>query len=79
VTGTAMVASLHFATSTYPLHLGRFIVPGYAALYSLVVNLAVAAGATLVLDALGFSRAADETSPADYQTGADAATMSCSD
>jgi SSS family solute:Na+ symporter len=64
--GTAMVASLHFASSTYPLHIGRFVVPGYAALYSLMVNLIVAGAATVVLNAMRLPRAVDETSPEDY-------------
>ena len=64
--GTAMVASLHFASSTYPLHLGRFVVPGYAALYSLIVNLIVAGVATAVMNAMRLPRAVDETSREDY-------------
>ncbi|HEX5474444.1 MAG TPA: sodium:solute symporter [Vicinamibacterales bacterium] len=64
--GTAMAASLHFQTSSYPLHIGSLTVPGYAALYSVVLNLATAAAATLVMDVLGLPRAADQTSPADY-------------
>ena len=64
--GTAMVASLHFASSTYPLQLGRFVVPGYAALYSLIVNLIVAGAATAVMNAMRLPRAVDETSREDY-------------
>jgi SSS family solute:Na+ symporter len=46
--GTWMAASQHFATAVYPLHLFGWTFPGYAALYSLVVNLAV----TLAVSAL---------------------------
>jgi SSS family solute:Na+ symporter len=68
-TGTAMVASLHFATSTYPLRLGGLTVPGYAALYSLIVNLSVSAVCTLVMSALGVHQPADQTAPGDYHGG----------
>jgi SSS family solute:Na+ symporter len=69
VAGTAMVASLHFASTTYPLKVGPVTMPGYAALYSLILNLSVAAGATMVMQALGATRPADQTSPADYHGG----------
>ena len=72
--GTAMVASLHFATSTYPLHVGPYVVPGYAALYSLILNLIVATAATIMMNAMGVARPADQTSPDDYHAGADGAT-----
>ncbi len=67
--GTSMVASQHFATSIYPLHVANLTVPGYAALYSLVANLVVAAAATLVLNAIGAPRPADQTMPDDYHGG----------
>jgi solute:Na+ symporter, SSS family len=66
VTGTVMAAGLHFQSSIYPLHLGGLTVPGYAALYSLVLNLVTAVAATLVLDLLGMARGADKTAPEDY-------------
>jgi solute:Na+ symporter, SSS family len=51
--GTAMAASMHFKSAIYPLHLpGALTAPGYAALYALVVNLAVALVLTWVLNAL---------------------------
>jgi SSS family solute:Na+ symporter len=71
--GTAMVASVHFQSSTYPLQLFGYVVPGYAALYSVVLNGIVAAAATIVMNAMGMTRPADETSPADYVAGADRA------
>jgi SSS family solute:Na+ symporter len=67
--GTAMVASLKFATSTYPLHIGGVTIPGYAALYSLIVNLIVAAAATIAMNAMGMAQPADQTQPADYLGG----------
>ncbi|HTI37513.1 MAG TPA: sodium:solute symporter [Vicinamibacterales bacterium] len=65
--GTGMVASLHFQSSTYPLHLAGFIVPGYAALYSLILNLIVATATTLVMNGLNLPRAVDQTAPGDYR------------
>ncbi|WP_419757427.1 monocarboxylate uptake permease MctP [Acidisoma sp.] len=47
--GTAMAASTHFKSAIFPLHLpGALTAPGYAALYALIVNLAV----SLVLSAV---------------------------
>ena len=69
IVGTGMVASLHFASSIYPLRLGGLTVPGYAALYSLIVNLAVAAAATVAMNALGVVRPLDQTAPEDYHGG----------
>lgn len=67
--GTGMVASLHFASSTYPLQIGSLTIPGYAALYSLIVNLLVSTLATGVMNAMGAHRPADQTMPDDYHGG----------
>jgi len=69
ITGTGMVASLHFTSTTYPLQLGSLTVPGYAALYSLVLNLIVAAAATMVMRAVGMVQPPDQTAYADYHGG----------
>lgn len=66
VTGTAMAAAQHFQSSIYPLHLLGSTIPGYAAFYSLVLNAIIVVAGTLVLDAAGAVRGADETSPEDY-------------
>ena len=71
IVGTAMVASLKFATSTYPLHVGNLTIPGYAALYSLILNVIVATVATLAMRASGLTQPADRTQPADYYGGPD--------
>ncbi|MDE2090119.1 MAG: hypothetical protein KGJ12_08875, partial [Gammaproteobacteria bacterium] len=68
VSGTWMVASVHFKGTIYPLHLSGLTVPGYAALYALAINFAVAIVFTLVFSVLGVSRGKDETSDADYMT-----------
>lgn len=67
VTGTAMVASLGFASSIYPVSLGGITIPCYAALASLVVNLVVAVLATLVFGGARSTAGQDETHPYDYQ------------
>ena len=43
LSGTWMASTLNFAGVVFPLHLGGGTFPGYAALYSLVVNLVVSA------------------------------------
>ncbi len=57
-TGTLMAASTHFSSSTYALHVGGFTIAGYAALYSLIVNLVLCVGLTPVLNRLGLGLAA---------------------
>ena len=65
--GTAMVAAQNFKTSIYPLHLGAFTVPGYAALYSVIINIAVVIVLTVILRALRTPAGHDQTSPDDYE------------
>jgi Na+/proline symporter len=48
--GTYMAATQHFISSTYPLTVFGVTVPGYAALYSVVINVVVAALLTPILD-----------------------------
>jgi SSS family solute:Na+ symporter len=64
--GTWMAYELHFKRTVYPLHFGGLTVPGYAALWALMANLAVAALLSMVLPRLGFPRGDDPTSEADY-------------
>jgi SSS family solute:Na+ symporter len=47
--GTWMAASQGFATAVYPLHLFGWTFPGYAALYSVVANLVVTLGVSLMI------------------------------
>ncbi|HEY7298987.1 MAG TPA: sodium:solute symporter family protein [Xanthobacteraceae bacterium] len=64
--GTAMAYSANW-TATYPLPLGGYTFPGYTALYTVILNLVVAAGLTPVLTAMSAKRKHfDETVPADY-------------
>ncbi|MDA8363198.1 MAG: sodium:solute symporter [Gammaproteobacteria bacterium] len=71
VSGTWMVASLQFKGTVYPLHLNGLIIPGYAALYALVINLVVAAVFTVVFNVLGVSSGKDHTAQDDYEADSD--------
>ena len=64
-TGTAMFVAVN--SPNFPLAIAGFTFPGYAAIYSVVLNLAVAAVLTPVLNALRAGKApADATVAADY-------------
>ncbi len=76
VTGTAMAAAQRFQSSIYPLHIGGLTIPGYAAFYSVLLNIAVVLAATLLLDLLGAERGPDETAPEDYLGGPEEAVAS---
>jgi SSS family solute:Na+ symporter len=67
VAGTWMAAAAHL-TPTYPLAVGDWTFPGYTALYTVVLNLVVAAVLTPLLRASRSARqeANDETMEADY-------------
>lgn len=64
--GTLMALDLHFASAVFPLHAFGWTIPGYAALYALLVNIAVALLATPLLRALRVSDGVDRTQHADY-------------
>jgi solute:Na+ symporter, SSS family len=72
LTGTAMAVSQNF-TSVYPLPLFGATVPGYAALYALIVNLVVAVVLTWVFNAMTVSAGKDETVEMDYTASSAAA------
>jgi len=67
VSGTYMAFSAGLK-STYPLHLFGFTLPGYAAIYALVLNFVVAIVLTFVFKALGMENGKDETVKEDYLT-----------
>jgi SSS family solute:Na+ symporter len=64
--GTWMAASNGLKSSIFAIHLGGVAIPGYAAVWSLIVNLAVAIVVSLVVRAIGMSLAEDRTRPEDY-------------
>jgi SSS family solute:Na+ symporter len=63
--GTAMAVSQNF-TSVYPLQLGGVSVPGYAALYALILNLVVSVVLTWAFNAMTVESGRDETAEQDY-------------
>ncbi len=66
VVGTWMAVSVNFA-STYPLAIGGFSMPGYSALYTVILNLFLAIVLTPVFRAIaGGAPVVDETVAADY-------------
>lgn len=65
--GTAMVASQGFKTTVFPLRVDALTIPGYAALYSLIANLGIAIGMTLILRTANCPAGQDQTVPADYE------------
>jgi SSS family solute:Na+ symporter len=65
-TGTWMAHTLGFKGNVYALKLAGASVPGYAALWALVANLAVAIALTVVFNAAGLARRDDGTQPEDY-------------
>ncbi|HET7587774.1 MAG TPA: sodium:solute symporter [Gammaproteobacteria bacterium] len=66
VAGTGMAAAQHFSSSIYPLEVGGFTVAGYAALYSLAMNLAVSVVLTFAFRFVGAHHGADATASEDY-------------
>jgi SSS family solute:Na+ symporter len=66
VLGTWVAVEANF-TPTWALTIGGYGMPGYTALYSVIVNIAVTILATLAFRALGSASAIDGTVPADYR------------
>lgn len=64
--GTWMVAELGFKGSTFPLAVGGFTFPGYAAVFAVILNVVVAVVLSAVFRAAG-AVDADETVAADYR------------
>jgi len=65
--GSLMAIATHL-TPSFPLELGHYTIPGYTAVYTLLLNLAVAAALTPLCNAVGGPRArVDETCAADYR------------
>jgi SSS family solute:Na+ symporter len=67
VAGTAMAVATKL-TTTFPLEIGGYTFPGYTAVYTVLLNLLVAAILTPLFDGMrGGGRAPDETAPGDYR------------
>jgi SSS family solute:Na+ symporter len=66
IAGTAMAYATNLA-NTFPLHVGAYTIPGYTAVYTLVLNLLIAAVLTPVCNAVrSEATGRDATVPADY-------------
>ncbi|HEY3919241.1 MAG TPA: sodium:solute symporter [Stellaceae bacterium] len=65
VAGTWMAAVMNFS-ATYPLAVGGWTFPGYAAFYTVILNLLVALVLTPVFNAMTAKPPVDETALADY-------------
>ena len=66
VAGTAMAIATNL-TPTYVLHIGGYALPGYTALYTVILNLALVIVLTPIFNAMSAGRAAfDETVASDY-------------
>jgi solute:Na+ symporter, SSS family len=64
--GTEMAIATKL-TPTFPLMVGGYTFPGYTAVYTVILNLAIAAVLTPVFNAMGAkSPAVDETAASDY-------------
>jgi SSS family solute:Na+ symporter len=61
-----MAWTLSFKAPVFALHLGGHVVPGYAALWALIANLAVAVAGTGLLKALRAEPGTDSTRVEDY-------------
>lgn len=64
--GTWMAWTLSFKAPVYALHLGSKVVPGYAALWALIANVAVCVVLSAVLNATGAPKGTDATAGEDY-------------
>ena len=56
---------MNFA-ATYPLTIGGYAIPGYSALYTVILNLVLAIALTPVFRAMSKRARVDETLPSDY-------------
>jgi SSS family solute:Na+ symporter len=61
-----MASELQFKGTVYPVHFGGVTVPGYAALWALVVNFAVAGVVSAAVKAAGVAEGEDRTEEGDY-------------
>ncbi|RKP59309.1 monocarboxylate uptake permease MctP [Pararobbsia silviterrae] len=64
--GTWMAASQHLTSSVYSIHLFGYAIPGYAAVWSLIVNVVISIGLSYGFNAMGFDKTVDKTLPEDY-------------
>ncbi len=58
--------TLQLKGSIYPLHLFGYVIPGYAAMWALIVNLVVSIAVSVLVRVLSFKRSEDRTRPENY-------------
>ncbi len=73
LTGTGMAYASNFQSAVYPLHLAGYVIPSYAALYALALNIVVSVVLTPIFNVLGIAHGRDETSDGDYTSDEDRA------
>jgi SSS family solute:Na+ symporter len=66
ITGTWMAYTLKFVSTVYPLRVGAWTISGYAAVWALLINLAVTFAVSAALRSLRVPLGDDATAPADY-------------
>jgi SSS family solute:Na+ symporter len=66
ISGTWMAISLQLKGSIFAIHVGGLAIPGYAAIWSLVLNIVVAVVVSVAVGVIGMKRAVDRTTPGDY-------------
>ena len=66
VAGTWMAISLQLKGSIFAIHVAGLAIPGYAAIWSLLLNIAVAVVVSIAVRAIGMHHAEDLTRPEDY-------------
>jgi len=67
VGGTAMAASTKFQSAVFPLAIDGLTIPGYAALYALLLNFAVSIVLSALFNAAKLGLGRDETAAGDYR------------
>jgi len=66
VSGSWMAISLQLKGSIFAIHVAGLAIPGYAAVWSLLLNIAVAVVVSIAVRAIGMHHAEDRTRPEDY-------------
>jgi SSS family solute:Na+ symporter len=64
--GTWVAIHNEFKNATYNLKIGGYTIPGYAALYALILNILISVLATAIFKAVDKSAPKDSTAPGDY-------------
>jgi SSS family solute:Na+ symporter len=67
LTGTWMIVAQNFQSSVYPITIGGVVIPVYAAVAGLLVNLLLCVILTPIFQNAGVPAGEDATSPADYE------------